>query len=350
MRAATAGAGTPSRSRDPVTTPPEIPQQTPHQALPETPTTVPAQGGAPDEGWLCTGAHWAGERAVLVTVSGGQEHIRPLEAGRRVALAWHGPRRCVGWSAPGTGRTPCPDGRPVGAATTLAQCESCQARDHGLAVARDRIVDDGRTYQLYLAWFAPGMLKVGITAEARGVARLLEQAAIGYTVIATGSLPAIRRAELTLSGTGLARERFRARAKVEAWWHLPQSDVLHDALAEARCRALGILAEHQLAVLPDGPIVDRTAFFGFAAGSPAAYQEVEALDDAGLLAGVLRQAVGKHLFVDVAGFRGPVLLDLRLLAGRRIAADGAAAGESGSFGLHVVERRKPITYDAPTLF
>jgi hypothetical protein len=314
------------------------------------PGGIPAQGGAPDEAWLCTGLHWAGTQPVLVTTSGTREHLRPLTAGGRITLSWSGARRCVGWSAPKTGRTPCPDGNPVGAATTLAQCESCQARDHGLAIARDRVVDDGRIYQLYLAWFAPGMLKVGITAEARGVARLLEQAAIGYTVIATGPLPAIRRAELTLSGTGLARERFRSRAKVEAWWHLPQSDVLHEALTEARDRALGILGAHTLSPVPDGPIVDQTGLFGFGTGSPAAYQEVEALDDAGTLAGVARPVVGHHLFVDVAGRRLPVLLDLRLVAGRRLTAGGDEAGADPCTGLHVVERRKPVIYDAPTLF
>jgi hypothetical protein len=299
---------------------------------------------------------------VLVSVSGAREHLRPLQPGARVALRWSGTRRCVGWYAPGTGRTPCPDNRSVSGSTTLAQCESCQARDHGLAIARDRIVDDGRVYQLYLAWFAPDMLKVGITAEARGVARLLEQAAIGYTVIATGSLPAIRRAEITLSGTGLARERFRARAKVEAWWHLPQPDALREALGAARGRALGILAHHDLNAIPDGPIVDQTELFGFGTGSPAAYQEVEALDDDGALAGLARPVVGKHLFLDVPGRRSPILLDLRLLAGRMLAAEEATgpdagqnadpdAGQNASFvGVRVVERRKPVIYDAPTLF
>lgn len=308
---------------------------------------IPAQGGAPDEGWLCTGLHWSGTTPVLVAVSGGREHSRPLEPGARLALSWSGARRCVGWYAPGTGRTPCPDNAPVGAATTLAQCESCQARDHGLAIARDRIVDDGRVYQLYLAWFAPGMLKVGITAEVRGVARLLEQAAIGYTVIATGSLPAIRRAELTLSGTGLARERYRAKAKVEAWWHLPQSDVLREELGAARTRALGIVADHELNAVPEGPIVDQTALFGFEAGSPGSYQEVEALEAAGALVGVARPVVGKHLFLDVEGQRLPVLLDLRLLAGRSLSAESDA---TACVGLRVVERRKPVIYDAPTLF
>lgn len=319
-----------------------------------TSTVIPAQGGAPDEEWLCTGLHWSGTSPVLVTVSGAREHLRPLEPGTRLALRWSGARYCVGWYAPGTGRTPCPDRRTVGGATTLAQCESCQARDHGLAIARDRIADDGRVYQLYLAWFAPGMLKVGITAEARGVARLLEQAAIGYTVIATGPLPAIRRAEITLSGTGLARERFRARAKVEAWWHLPQPDALRDALGAARERALGILAGHGLSPIPAGPIVNQTELFGFGAGSPAAYQEVEALADDGALAGVAHPVVGKHLFLDVPGQRLPLLLDLRLLAGRMLAAEGPAGADAdvgaGYVGLRVVERRKPVIYDAPTLF
>ncbi|MFD0633923.1 DUF2797 domain-containing protein [Catenulispora yoronensis] len=250
-----------------------------NQAVSGVQPRVPAPAPAADR--LCTGLSWFEERPALTAVEGGDLRLKALMPGTRLALTWSGRRRCVGWTAPGTGRTACADDAGIDTASKLAQCPACQSRDHGLAVARDRVTDDGRTYQLYLAWFAPGMLKVGITAEQRGVARLLEQGAIGYTLIATGPLPAIRRAELTLSSAGLAKERYRSRAKVEAWWALPETDGLRSALTEARTRALRILADHSIDPIPDGPIIDNTAFFGLADGAPATYHEVEALEESG---------------------------------------------------------------------
>jgi len=295
---------------------------------------------------LCTGLSWFEERPALTAVDGGDLRLKALAPGTRLALTWSGRRRCIGWTAPGTGRTPCAGDADIDAGSTLAQCPACQNRDHGLAIARDRITDDGRSYQLYLAWFAPGMLKVGITAVQRGVARLLEQGAIGYTLIATGPLPAIRRAELTLSASGLAKERYRSRAKVEAWWGLPDAEGLRSALTEARSRALRILADHVVEAFPDGPIIDNTAFFGLTDGAPATYHEVEALDDTGTLVGEVRTVIGKHVLVAVDD-GAPLLLDTRLLAGRHTVAagDGARVG-----GMRTAERRRPLVYDTPTLF
>ena len=305
---------------------------------------------------------WFEEKPALTAVEGGDLRLKALSPGVRLALSWSGRRRCIGWTAPGTGRTACAENAEIDGGATLAQCPACQNRDHGLAIARDRITDDGRSYQLYLAWFAPGMLKVGITGVQRGVARLLEQGAIGYTVIATGTLPAARRAELTVSASGLAKERYRSRAKVEAWWALPEPDGLRSALTEGRTKALRMLADHTLETFPDGPLVDNTDVFGFGDGAPATYREVEALDDDGSLAGEVCAVIGKHLFL-ATGDSVPLLLDAQLLAGRHTApmsdaagGAGGAAGMAGTastaapVGVRTVERRRPMVYDTPTLF
>jgi hypothetical protein len=312
--------------------------------------SVPEPSPAPDR--LCTGLSWFEEKPALTAVEGGDLRLKALNPGTRLALNWSGRRRCIGWTAPGKGRTPCADDADIDPSATLAQCPACQNRDHGLAVARDRVTDDGQAYQLYLAWFAPGMLKVGITALHRGVARLLEQGAIGYTVIATGTLPAARRAELTLSASGLAKERYRTRAKVEAWWALPEPDGLHSALTEGRGKALRILADHTLDTLPDGPLVDNTDFFGLSAGAPATYHEVEALEPTGSLVGEIRAVIGKHVFMEVAD-GAPLLLDTQLLAGRHAVpvAEGAEGADgAGVVGVRTAERRRPLLYDMPTLF
>lgn len=318
------------------------------------PVSVPEPSPAPDR--LCTGLSWFEDKPALTAVEGGDLRLKALSPGARLALSWSGRRRCVGWSAPGTGRTACADDAEIDGAATLPQCPACQNRDHGLAIARDRITDDGRRYQLYLAWFAPGMLKVGITGVQRGIARLLEQGAIGYTVIATGTLPAARRAELTVSASGLAKERYRSRAKIEAWWGLPETEGLRSALSRGRTQALRMLADHSLDLVPDGPLVDNTAFFGLGDGAPATYHEVEGLDDAGSLAGEVRAVIGKHVFLTL-GAGAPLLLDTRLLAGRHTgpvteASPGVAAtaGAPGAIGVRTTERRRPLMYDTPTLF
>ncbi|CAM5506203.1 hypothetical protein SMICM304S_07997 [Streptomyces microflavus] len=54
------------------------------------------------------------------------------------------------------------------------------------SVAADTLLDDPRTYRVYLAWFGPGMVKVGITREERGAARLREQGAVAFTWLGRG--------------------------------------------------------------------------------------------------------------------------------------------------------------------
>ncbi len=69
----------------------------------------------------------------------------------------------------------CPYTARVSARSTGPRCEECARLDRAHSVAADTLADDPRPYRVYLAWFGPGMAKVGITAERRGSARLLEQ-------------------------------------------------------------------------------------------------------------------------------------------------------------------------------
>ena len=149
-----------------------------------------------------------------------------------------------------------------------------------------------------------------------------------------------------MSASGLAKERYRSRAKVEAWWGLPEAEGLRSALSEGRAKALRMLADHTLDAFPDGPLVDNTTFFGLGGGAPASYHEVEALDDSGSLAGEVRSVIGKHLFLTVEG-SSPLLLDTRLLAGRHTVPTSDAPG---AVGVRTAERRRPLVYDTPTLF
>ncbi len=285
---------------------------------------------------------------MLTAVSGPREHRRAVGAGTAVGWLLGGPRRCGGVRTAG-GHHPCPYEAVIEPGGKASQCASCQGADPGLALARDQILDDGRTYRLYLAWFGAGVLKVGLTAEQRGTARLLEQGALGYTFVARGSLPGVRRAELTVAQAGLARERLSSRTKSARWWGLPEPSARQRELAELRRSVLRLLTGHAIELLPggeadgapdgeaDGRTVDQVGLFGLADGAPPLYREVTAFSDGATLSGVLRPPVGRHLFLDTAPDEPPLLLDTRLLTGWTLTP---AAGAPCA-GLELALRRRP---------
>ncbi|WP_063830633.1 DUF2797 domain-containing protein [Kitasatospora phosalacinea] len=288
-------------------------------------------------GWTATGLRWHDGAPRLTATDGSRRHDRPLGDGTPVAWRITGPRCCTGAHTE-RGHRPCPHRATVPPEGTVSQCPGCQNADRGLQLARDRILDDGREYRLYLAWFAPGLLKVGLTATERGTARLLEQAALTWTFVAHGPLPAVRRAELALAHAKLARERIPAAAKYPAWWGLPAPAERHDALTAARTRAHRLLAEHeQLTLLPDHPVTDQVELYGLTDGAPDHYQQVKALADGARLAGRLRRPIGGHLFLDRPD-GPPLLLDTRLLTGWTLHADPAV---TACDGLTLLPRARP---------
>ncbi|PYC87635.1 DUF2797 domain-containing protein [Streptomyces tateyamensis] len=278
-------------------------------------------------GWTAHGLHWHGGRPYLSARCGERGYERALVAGERVGWVLAGPRRCTGVWLPGEPeRRPCPHRATIDPDGAAVQCPACQAADRGLALARDQIVDDGRTYRLYLAWLGAGLLKVGLTAEERGNSRLLEQGALAFTFLARGSLPGIRRAELTVSGARLARERYRSQAKLAGWWGLPTAAARAAELAGLRTRALPLLAGHRIELHPQGEILDHVELFGLGAGAPREYLAVAGLADGAVVGGVARAPIGRHVFLDQpAG--PPVLLDTRKLAGWRITSSTGSTAD-----------------------
>ncbi|MEV8098425.1 DUF2797 domain-containing protein [Kitasatospora sp. NPDC085879] len=294
-------------------------------------------------GWRCTGLHWQDGRPVLGAVLAGRRHERVVAAGTEVSWRLRGPRYCSGpWLAGETDRRPCPHRAEIEPSGGAVLCVPCQAVDRGLALARDRILDDGRTYLLYLAWFGGDLAKVGLTAEQRGHARLQEQGAPVFTVVARGPLPAVRRAELTVSGAGLARERFGVRAKAEQWWHLPGPAERAARVAELRAAVVGLLAGHPVELFPAGEVVDQVGLFGLTDGPPRTYREVVGLADGAAVSGTLRAPIGRQLFLDQPDGGEPLLLDARRLTGW-----GLSPAPSGPCsGVEVRAHRRPPAPDA----
>jgi hypothetical protein len=248
--------------------------------------------------------------------------------GERIAWALATPRTCTGaWT--GTARRPCPARSQIPAGTTDTQCAACARADRGRQIARDAVPgDDGREYLLYLAWFGPGLVKIGLTAADRGRDRLLEQGAITFTVLAAGPYAPIRQAERLASAAGLAAERITARAKAAAWQQLPPPGERAALLTAARDQVTSRVPWPGRVRLVAAGITDQAGDFGLDGGPPGPYQEVTGISDGAVLAGRVRLAAGRHLLLDTPA--GPLLCDMRRAAGWAIRSlPGTAPAPAG---------------------
>ncbi|MFJ4981895.1 DUF2797 domain-containing protein [Streptomyces coeruleorubidus] len=268
------------------------------------------------QAWKCSGLRWAADGPVLA-----------WDGGRRSALAWGkrvafgvaegGVRTCVG----ARGHA-CPTGAAVSGRSTGARCEECARLDRAHSVAADTIADDPRPYHVYLAWFGPGMVKVGITAEERGSARLLEQGAVCFSWLGVGPLMAARRTEELLRAALGVPDRIPYVEKRAVRAVLPEAAADRAVeVAELHARALALPAWPESLVREPLRVVDHVEVFGLA-GLPVAVGEVGELVAGGVVSGELVAAAGPDLHL--ATGRGVVVLDTRLMSGWELVAAGRA--------------------------
>jgi hypothetical protein len=196
-------------------------------------------------------------------------------------------------------------------------------------VAADTIADDPRPYHVYLAWFGPGMVKVGITAVERGSARLLEQGAVTFSWLGQGPLMAARRSEELLRAALKVPDRipYADKRAVRAALPGPDERVAEIRDLHARVALLDAWPE-SLQRAPFQP-VDHTDVFGLA-GLPPAEGVVSELVAGGVVSGELVAAAGPDLHL--ATERGVVVLDTRLMTGWEL-----TAVESGQLTVPVKE-------------
>jgi hypothetical protein len=291
---------------------------------------------APPNGWLFTGLHWVSSKPLLTAITQpaepGQvcrEASRAAETGSVISWRLALPRRCTGvWKSRAGGRRICPFASQVPAAGFSSQCEAGAADDKGLQMARDTALgDDGREYLLYLAWFGPGLVKVGLTAADRGRDRLLDQGAIAFTPLASGPYIPIRQAERRTAASGLASERVSGRAKVAAWWTLPPAAERAALLAAARDQILSAVSWPGRVQVQPCSVTDQARDFGLDLFTPHDYDEVTSLSDGAVLAGQIRLVAGRYLILDTPG--GLLLTDMRRAAGWTFRAEGPAAQLGG---------------------
>lgn len=264
--------------------------------------------------------------------------------GARIAVRGNGSRHCVGYWSSTDGSRDCPFDGTLTATTTDAQCPDCARADSGRRLARGFIApDDDRVYRLYLAWFGiGGKVKVGITAQARGTARLLEQGARCYCFVAEGPLPRIRALEQAASQAGVATERVRSAGKTDGWWVDPGDA---DAALRGAVIAIGRL-EWPSGVEPLEPTtIDNATAFGLDNVPPDRFRPVTTFGEDGVLSGEVTVAAGKLLLVSTS--EGAVLCDTRLLAGWPLTVGEATASK---LSLGEAVRPKLPWDEAPTLF
>lgn len=271
-------------------------------------------------GWRCTGIGWPrGARVCVLGWEGGR--VSPLVVGRELGFRAEGARRCVG--ARGNA---CPVGAEVPGRVTGARCPECARLDRAHSVAADTIADDPRTYRVYLAWFGPGMVKVGITAEERGPARLLEQGAVVFSWLGRGPLMAARRTEELLRRALGVPDRILYADKRAVRSALPGPAERVAEVAELHGRALGLSGWAE-SLEPIGfAAVDHTELFGLE-GLPPATAVVRELSAGGTVGGTLVAAVGPDLHLRTAD-GGIVVVDTRLMSGWDLVGAEPGAGVS----------------------
>ncbi|MEU3522843.1 DUF2797 domain-containing protein [Streptomyces sp. NPDC038707] len=265
--------------------------------------------------WKCTGLRWSPGGPVLVWDGG--RRSAPAR-GKRVAFAVPegGVRACAGARG-----NDCPVRAVVPGRSTGGRCEECARLERAHSVAADTVAGDPRPYRVYLAWFGPGRVKVGITAVERGPARLLEQGAVCFTWLGTGPLMAARRTE----------ELLRAALRVPDRVPYTEKRAVRSALPGTEAeRAAEVRELHARAVALDGwpeslrpepcRVVDHVGVFGLGE-VPGAFGEVLELVPGGSVGGELVAAAGPDLHLAVGG-RGVVVLDTRLMTGWELVPAG----------------------------
>ncbi|MFF5567575.1 DUF2797 domain-containing protein [Streptomyces sp. NPDC012623] len=283
-------------------------------------------------GWRCDGIRWGGGVPALGWSRGDERRESALGYGRELAFRAVGTRECVGARG-----NVCPVHAAVPGRSTGGRCAECARLERAHSVAADTVADDPRTYRVYLAWFGPGMVKVGITAEQRGPARLLEQGAVAFSWLGRGPLMAARRTEELLRTALGVPDRVPYAAK----------RAVRSALPEPGARAAEIRRMHESAVALEGwpPTLERIAFapvdhagaFGLA-GLPPATGVIGELADGGCVAGRLIAAAGPDLHL--AADSGVVVLDTRLMSGWELRG-GGGVDTRGAVTVPVVPVRDP---------
>jgi len=191
-----------------------------------------------------TGVGWR-EQELSFEIRDEEKELVPVRIGDEIAFAVSEPRRCIGYRPPGSASLqPCPHNR-VGIGGH--QCEECILAADILPCLRcdgDRCRNPARrkdcvqpaNHALYLASFAPGVIKVGVARWQRRFERLAEQGARAALIVARDDGQMIRRHETMIRKFG-----YPDRLQLSEKLHLLTLPASQEELESELREALGAL-------------------------------------------------------------------------------------------------------------
>jgi len=165
------------------------------------------------------GAQLAPVLTVHQTGNNAFTHIAPT--GQNITLVFNtATRYCNGWHDLATTESfPCPKNATLPA--QFSQCRHCQNRTgfnpafyHAVSVSPQQQARNATPHLLYLAHFAPGVTKVGISWAERGIRQLLDQGARSALIIKTYPTATIaRQYEAKIAALSGIAETLQVRTK-----------------------------------------------------------------------------------------------------------------------------------------
>lgn len=162
-------------------------------------------------------------------------------------------RYCGGWHDLASAESfPCPDAAEL--PDQYDQCRHCQQKTgfnpafyNATSVSTQQQARNAQPHILYLAHFAPGVVKVGISWEQRGIRRLLDQGARSALIIKTYPTAEVARQyeAKTAALPGIA-ETLQVRQKHQCLKHPYDAEVGANELRATRQRLI-----HEVSLTPD---------------------------------------------------------------------------------------------------
>ncbi|MBD0744160.1 hypothetical protein BG418_21600 [Streptomyces sp. CBMA152] len=288
--------------------------------------------------WRSGGVRWGEDGPGLVWERGvGERRVSAIAYGGEIGFRVVGERTCVG--ARGNA---CPGRVLVARGSGQARCAECGRLDRVHSVAADGVPDDPRVYRVYLAWFGPGLVKVGITAEERGGARLREQGAVAFSWLGRGPLMAARRCEELLRAALGVPDRISYEQKRAIRAALPGAEERAGEVAGVHARAVALAGWPESLAALGCDVVDHARVFGLPGLGPADGVVAELVPE-GVVAGRVLAAAGPDLHLGTGDGR-VVVLDTRLMSGWGLV--GAAPGDGGvTVPVRALRGRRPDPQD-----
>lgn len=147
---------------------------------------------AKEGNYLLSNVGFNQENKPFISLQQGDTFVDLLPLGKTLSLTFAtDTRRCIGWGDITSGeRFVCPEKSEL--EPKYEQCSSCQKRTgfnpafyHAASVSKQQEERNLKPHILYLAYFSPDLIKVGISLARRGNSRLLEQGARSALILDT---------------------------------------------------------------------------------------------------------------------------------------------------------------------